>query len=295
MLVEDYLANCTIKGLAPKTIKAYSQSLYTFYNWLGKEIDGATKLDIANYISSMSKRGVSKVSVNNHIRNLRAYYNWLFDNDYICKNPMAKVRQIKVQREPVLFLQDEDIQSLLKAIDLSKYHEYRDKVVLLLLLDTGMRIGETLAITLDNVNFSNNSIYLPWQTTKGKKARTVFFSLTLRKLLKLWLKHRDIYVTNSPYLFPCSHGEILSVNAFERNLRRYSARVGIEGVTPKVFRNNFAKRFLMAGGDIYTLSRILGHSSVTVTEKAYLDITDKDLRERYQTFSPVENMKVSKW
>ena len=63
-------------------------------------------------------------------------------------------------------------------------------------------------------------------------------------------------------------------------------------VTPKVFRNNFAKRFLMNGGDIFTLSKLLGHSSVEVTQAAYLDLTDDDLRQQYQRFSPIANMRV---
>ena len=64
-----------------------------------------------------------------------------------------------------------------------------------------------------------------------------------------------------------------------------------EGVDIHALRNNFAKRCLMNGMDIYTLSRILGHSSVSVTENAYLDLTDRDLRHRYQNFSPIENMR----
>ncbi|MFQ9697790.1 MAG: site-specific tyrosine recombinase XerD, partial [Zhenhengia sp.] len=56
-------------------------------------------------------------------------------------------------------------------------------------------------------------------------------------------------------------------------------------------RNNFAKRFLMNGGNIFTLSQILGHSSVMVTEKAYLDLTDDDIRQSYQAFSPLAHMR----
>ena len=58
-----------------------------------------------------------------------------------------------------------------------------------------------------------------------------------------------------------------------------------------MLRNNFAKRFLMSGGDIYTLSKILGHSSVTVTEEAYLDLLTEDLRIKYQNYSPLLNLK----
>lgn len=67
----------------------------------------------------------------------------------------------------------------------------------------------------------------------------------------------------------------------EANIRKYAARVGLKNVHPHMFRNNFAKRFLKSGGDIYTLSRILGHSSVVITEKAYLDINEDDLMEMY--------------
>ena len=65
----------------------------------------------------------------------------------------------------------------------------------------------------------------------------------------------------------------------------------MKNIHPHVFRNNFAKRFLMNGGDIYTLSRILGHSSVTVTEQAYLDLTQEDLAELYRRHSPLKNMR----
>lgn len=74
----------------------------------------------------------------------------------------------------------------------------------------------------------------------------------------------------------------------EKTYQHYLKRVGLnEGITPHCLRNNFAKRCLMNGMDIYTLSRILGHSSVSVTEQAYLDLTDEDLGRRYQHYSPV--------
>ena len=70
-------------------------------------------------------------------------------------------------------------------------------------------------------------------------------------------------------------------------------RAGIEkDISPHTLRNNFAKRCLMSGMDIYTLSKILGHSSVTVTEKAYLDLTVTDIRKNYQKFSPLEALKT---
>ena len=105
------------------------------------------------------------------------------------------------------------------------------------------------------------------------------------------MRFKDRY-SESEFLFPVKMGTALEIGSFEGNFRSYLERAGInKPISPHALRNNFAKRCLMAGMDLYTLSRILGHSSVAVTEKAYLDLTDRDLRHRYQQFSPVENMK----
>jgi integrase/recombinase XerD len=93
-------------------------------------------------------------------------------------------------------------------------------------------------------------------------------------------------------LFPKKSGLPLEIHSFESGFKRYLGRAGIEkNYSPHALRNNFAKRCLMNGMDIYTLSRILGHSSVSVTENAYLDLTDRDLRHRYQNYSPIENLR----
>ena len=78
---------------------------------------------------------------------------------------------------------------------------------------------------------------------------------------------------------------------FEKNFKNYCNRIELKNVSPHTLRNNFAKRFLMNGGNIFTLSQILGHSSVTVTEQAYLDLTDEDIRQSYQDFSPLAKMR----
>lgn len=77
---------------------------------------------------------------------------------------------------------------------------------------------------------------------------------------------------------------------FEKNFTKYEERIGKREIHPHQLRNNFAKRFLMNGGVIYTLSKILGHSSVQVTEQAYLDLETEDLRQMYQKHSPLMNL-----
>ena len=131
---------------------------------------------------------------------------------------------------------------------------------------------------------------MPAQNTKGKKDRIVYFSNEMNLLIKRWLKYKDIY-TNTEFLFTTQRGNTFKNHIYEKNFRNYCKRIQLEGVSPHTLRNNFAKRFLMNGGNIFTLSQILGHSSVTVTEKAYLDLTDDDIRQSYQAFSPLAHMR----
>lgn len=144
---------------------------------------------------------------------------------------------------------------------------------------------------MNQIDLMNRSLHLPAEKTKGRKARTVFFSKRTEKELRRWIQFKDRYCeTEIAFPVKCT-GQELKISQYEANFRRYLQRIGIQKhITPHTLRNNFAKRCLLSGMDIYTLSRILVHSSVSVTEKAYLDIHDHDLKRRYAKFSPLENI-----
>ena len=97
----------------------------------------------------------------------------------------------------------------------------------------------------------------------------------------------------SDLLFPTQRtNRKIEQGNFERNFREYLKRANInKNITPHGLRNNFSRRFLMNGGSIFVLSKILGHSSVAVTEKAYLDLKEEDLRKKYREYSPLGNIK----
>lgn len=312
-----FLDACEMKGLSTKTIGSYEQTLRLFMQHLDKngiaDTEDVTHLVIQGYIKEIRTRGkyavaansenrnypenrtdygsaVSDVTINNYLRNMKVFFNWCVEEDIIRKSPIKRTDFTKVERKPLGYVSDEDFKMMLKALDISRFSEYRDSVIIQLLLDTGMRISECLLISNSDLNLAKRCIYLPAEHTKGKKSRYVFFSDKMTRLLRQWIKYKDRY-RDSDFLFCTNQGKALQVNNFEANVRKYAQRVGLKDIHPHVFRNNFAKRFLMNGGDIYTLSRILGHSSVTVTEQAYLDLTQDDLAELYRKHSPLKNMK----
>ena len=315
--VEMFIDHCENKGLSQKTIGSYEQTLRLLMLWLDEQgimqTEKVTHIVIQSYIKQVRERGkytvtsnpnsgnhqerrldfgkkVSDVTINNYLRNMSAFFNWCVEEELILRSPIKKGDYIKVERRPLEFVSDEDFHRLLRNMNTSSFSEYRDSVIIQLLLDTGMRVNECLMTQVTDVNLQKRCIYLPAENTKGKKGRYVFFSDKTARLLQRWIKYKDRY-RDSDYLFCTNKGKFLEVSNFEKNVRKYAQRVGLKDIHPHVFRNNFAKRFLMNGGDIYTLSRLLGHSSVTVTEKAYTDLTEGDLAEMYQQYSPLKNMK----
>ena len=318
--VEAFMAACERKGLAAKTMGSYEQTLRLFGQFLSvREIERTEevkRVHIESYIDYLQKRGkytvcaidapansnnpenrsdyakkISPTTINNYMRNMKVFFNWCVEQELIYKNPMEKVKYMKVERKPLEFVSDADFKRLLGCMDISKFSEYRDSVIMQTLLDTGMRCGECLQVLVSCVDLQRNCISLPADITKGKKGRYVFFSTKTGKILRRWQQYKDRY-RDSEYLFCTNEGKPLQVSNFETNIRKYAQRIGLKNIHPHCFRNNFAKRFLMNGGDIYTLSRILGHSSVTVTEQAYLDVTEEDLHSLYQRYSPLENMQL---
>ena len=318
--LDEFMLFCRSKQLREKTLNSYEQTLRLFERWCFEElgierVDAVTESTVRRYITNLMERGkysfyandkkkeinfpdrrrdfrapVSITTINNYIRNLRVFFNWL-ERDYLLqKNPMKKVQQLKKNRKAKDFISDEDFKKLIGHLDKSYFAEHRDLAMIMLMIDTGMRLGECSDLLVSDINLAKKTILLRAEITKGRKDRMVFFSPKTEGIIRRWIQFKDRYA-ESEYLFPTKRGGSISVSNFETNFKKYLRRAGLkETISPHCLRNNFAKRCLMNGMDVFTLSKILGHSSVRVTEEAYLDLTDDDMQKRYQIFSPIASI-----
>ena len=319
--LDDFMIFCRSKQLREKTLNSYEQTLRLFERWCFENlqierVDAVTEAVVRRYITDLMERGkysfyandkqkktnyperrrdfrapVSVTTINNYIRNLRVFFNWL-DRDYLLrKNPMKKIQQLKNNRKAKDYISDEDFKRLISHLDKSYFSEHRDLAMIMLMIDTGMRLGECSELLVSDINLAKKTILLRAEITKGRKDRMVFFSSKTETVMRRWVQYKDRYA-ESEYLFPTKRGGAISVSNFETNFKKYLRRAGLkESISPHCLRNNFAKRCLMNGMDVFTLSKILGHSSVKVTEEAYLDLTDEDMQKRYQNFSPMAAIK----
>jgi len=279
---------CRSKQLRPKTMASYEQTLKLFSRWLKEkyDIENAEEVKephIRAYIVDLQQRGkytfcandrskelnhpmnrrdyrqtVSNITINNYLRNIRVFFTWLEESECILKSPLRRVKELPEERPPKEYLEDDEVLRLFKNMDTSYYTEYRDMMIMMVMLDAGTRLGETLSAEEEQLNIEEQSLHLPADKTKGRRARTVFFSGKTAKELRRWLQFKDRYC-ESPYLFPVRHnGCILKVSNYETNFIKYIQRAGItKHISPHTLRNNFAKRCLMLGMDIYTLRKFL--------------------------------------
>ncbi|WP_025726760.1 tyrosine-type recombinase/integrase [Heyndrickxia ginsengihumi] len=317
--LDSFMLYCDSKHLSRKTLASYNQTLKLFILYLKDnfKIDDAAKVKsshIRHYIQYLRERGkytvaskeyskqinlpenrtdynkqISDTTIANYLRNIKVFFNFLYSEHEIKINPVDNIKNIKPKRKQKALLSPEEIKKVLNAFDLTKFHSYRCWVQTRLILDTGIRASECCALKPDNIDFKTKSILI--ENPKNNQERYVFFGFKMSNDLKRWMQYRDRF-SDSIYLFPTIRGTKLDVRNFEKTLRNVGEKVGVN-IHPHLLRNNFAKYYLIEGnGDFATLSRILGHSSVDVTMKAYLDFTDAEIGRKYQSHSPLNNLNL---
>lgn len=319
-VLEEFMINCTNKDLTRKTKMSYEKTLKLFFKYLEEEfninkLEEVEEKHINKYLDFTKERGkysfitdiksadinkphnrndfgkeISIATINNYLRNMKVFFSFCLDSRYIKINPTGRIRQFKATRRPKEDIRDEDFRNLIKAIDTTTFHGHRDYCIIHLMIDSGLRIGETLALREKDVLIDKRAIFIGADINKGRRDRYVFFSQTMQRILTRWIDYKDRYL-DTELLFPSIRNKKLEVTNIEKNLKKYVLRAGLNpNISCHHFRNNFAKRALTSGMSIHQISQILGHSSVTVTEKAYADLTVDDIRKSYQLHSPLENM-----
>ena len=302
--IEDFMLYCVSKNLSKKTMKSYEQTLKLYQLYMEKEqgikeVDKVTSKHIREYISYLKDRGkytvqvasadinrpqsrtdngksISTTTINNYLRNIKVFFNYLDEEHIINDNPVRRIKQLKQAIEKKEPLTREQVRRLLNGFDIATFHGYRDYMTTKILLSVGARVGETLSLEIDDLDFRNNTIL--FKDTKNKNEKTSYMTPKLSGELKKWISYKERY-SKSHYLFPTTRETKMSVSNFEQNLRRLGEQIGLQ-VSPHKLRYTFANDFLKAGGSIYVLSKLLDHSSVQVTE-IYLNFSREDLRREY--------------
>jgi site-specific recombinase XerD len=224
------------------------------------------------------QKGVRAISVNSYLTCIRAYANWLHAEGYLPEKP--KVPLLKCEQKVIGTFSPEQVQKMV-AFRPKGTNQTRVHVAACLMLDTGLRLAETLGLTLADADFDNLVVKV---TGKGNKQRLVPISNEMRRGL-----YRHSLKVRGPLLFGTRTGTRVTNRNFQRDFKLLCNRLGIVGLrcSPHTLRHTFAVSYLRAGGNLFYLSRVLGHTSVKTTERYLQSVRVEDLQAVHDRLSPL--------
>lgn len=282
------------------TVRLYRVLLPKLCDFLGNpEIDGVTTHDLQRFIQYMQNKGLSPSSVDNYWKGIRSLFGWASDTLGTKRPDLKLSRPVFKLPEVVPFTQDE-IKRLLKGCETTaaarttRRKEFtmrrptvnRDKALILVLLDTGLRIGELCRLKIEDVNLDTGEVLVaPYSTAKKTRPRIVYLGKAARRQLWLYLAKDREDPEPDDLLFDTNERTIRSM------LRRLGEKTNVHKTYPHRFRHTMAIMSLRNGMNIYELQRLLGHSDLDMV-KHYLSLADTDVEAAHRKASPVDKWKL---
>ena len=272
--VGDFPEDCRFRNLSPRTIEWYRYSLGPFVRFLADRgstaVDAVTEAVLRAFLVERASQ-VGPRRVNHYRGTLLRLFAWLEDQARIDHNPAQEVPKLREPQKLVPTFTADELDRLLAQPDPRGFLGLRDRVLMLLLLDTGMRLSEALGLRLDDLDFETATMRV---LGKGRKDRIVGLSADLSQQLRRYLQRRqaalaDIGRPTCPWLLPNHNGGKAGPKTFQTPLRRYASLAGITRVrvSPHTFRHTFAVWFVRHGGSPFHLQKILGHSSLDMSRR----------------------------
>ena len=276
--------------ITPTTLKGYKAALSYFFKWANIEpqtpIEEITQTLITNkYKEYNSKSGSSIDTINTYGRRLRTFFNFCEEQGW-CS---VKVKPFTGQSAVQETYTKEELEKLLKKPNLKKcgFPEYRNWVIINLLMNSGARCGTIRSILIKDVDLDNNIIY--YRHTKNKSLQIIPICSEFKKILKEYMRIRG--GSAEDFLFPTENNEQLSNSGFRTTMVRYNKSRGVERTNLHAFRHTFAKLYLLeCGGDAFTLQKLLGHSTLDMTRN-YCNLYNADIVKNFN--SPLSNFTLS--
>ncbi|HDR7385736.1 integrase [Bacillus toyonensis] len=283
---EKFFKDCYLRNLRPATIGYYKNEFHGAKKIINKQLVEWGQKDVEDLILK-SKQLMKVTTINTRLRALRSFYNFLDKNKLIDKNPMKNIKLLRDRQKTIETLDNQEIEKLIKTIRKQKtFVGFRDEVILLVFLDTGVRLSELVGINVEDVR--HNKLII--RRTKNLFERTVYLSDTTQERLESYIKVRGEVATNK--LFISQDNKELNPHSIQTRLTKYGKEAKIsKRVSPHTFRHTMAKRMIVSGLDAFSLMHLLGHTDITVT-KRYVNLWGQDLEQKHKEYGALKGLNL---
>jgi site-specific recombinase XerD len=265
------------------TIAAYGGDLAQFGAYLSEqgvvELDDITANHVSGWMASLAKAGLSGASRNRKFQALSAFFKHQAVTGRIMRSPAVGLDAPKVeQREPRVLTTTE-----VKALQGVCKDDARDAAMVEVLLQTGLRVSELVALELGDVVWSesNTVAYLNIRQGKGKKDRRVPLNSVAEKALKRWVKVRPKEAEYANVFLSKRSQKPLYPADVRQMLHKYYRRAAIQGASVHTLRHTFCTQHAAAGTNLVVIQRAAGHASLTTTQR-YLHLVDQMMEDQLE-------------
>ena len=274
------------KRFSVHTITSYSNDINQFFLFLSKEYKITSELSEVNFqivrswIASLLEKGVAPRSVNRKISTLKTFFKFLIREGVIQESPMLKVVAPKSKKRLPLFVEEDQIESLLNGVEFDDgFIGERDKLIIELFYVTGIRLSELMSIKISDLNFDNNLVKV---LGKRNKERLIPLSARIVKELQFFIEKYKI----DNYLFTNLGGTKVYTKLVYRVVNKYIGKISsINKKSPHILRHTFATHMLNNGADINAIKELLGHANLSATQ-VYTHNTIEKLKSVYKQAHP---------
>jgi integrase/recombinase XerD len=275
--LERYMRHKWRANHKPKTLEGSFTSIMLFlqfYGALGKnDIVQLQRSDLEAFIEHEQGRNIYVTTIKTRMASIVAFLHFLMEQDILSPSVLKKTIRLKLPDKLPRAMNPKDARRLIGVID-----DARDRALILLLLRTGMRIGEVLNLTMNDVDLKEKKVHL-MEGEKNNMGRAVYLSNDALFALKRWLAVRD---KEEKYIFSGHHHVPICYSSARSRFVHYikKARLEHKGYTVHCLRHTFASELLNAGMRLEVLQQLLGHQDIEVTRR-YARLTDKTREEEY--------------
>lgn len=294
--IGDFLDYLTFeRNVSPNTVTAYRDDLESFIGFLCNDYltMGRDQLDlkrvdtltIRSYLAHLSRRKLSRATVARQLSTLRSFFKYLVREEIVEANPARTVATPKREKYLPAVLQTSDVALLMEQPDTSNTLGVRDQAWLELLYASGLRISELVGVDIDDLELRARLVKV---RGKGAKERIVPFGSKAEAALRAWLAVRGEVARNpeEQAVFVNHRGARITTRSIARHFDRYVRDASLRaGVSPHTLRHSFATHLLNAGADLRGIQELLGHASLSTTQK-YTHLNDWQLMAVYKKAHP---------
>ncbi len=257
------------------TVKNYINTLKHYVVWLDVPIEKATSREVLEYIEHLLDRRLSPKTINCHLNSIRRFYDYLRHEEGIhIQNPVKTGYALRLPQPLPHYVREEDLARFFKVVK-----KYRDRAMFMVMLRCGLRVEEVVALAISAVDLPRRRITV--QNGKGMKDRVVYISSDASQALARYLKVRPSGSVSKIFLVEkgtCKGGPI-SVRGVQKRMEYYARKSGID-VSCHQLRHTMATQLLNAEADLVTIQDLLGHSSITTTQR-YCKVSNLKVQRDY--------------